>query len=146
MSDERTGRCLCGAVGFTVDLKNAGITACHCGQCRRWTGGGPLYSVRADEVRIDGESAIAAYRHSEWGERAFCGTCGTTLYWRMQGKPVAYVQPGMLDDQTGLALTAEIFVDQRAPWMALAEGTERTTEAEEMAQLSAFLEKEKANG
>ncbi|QHQ36533.1 GFA family protein [Algicella marina] len=146
MSDIRTGRCLCGSVTLRIAVQGGGVSACHCSQCRRWTGGGPLYSIRADVLETTGEAAIASYRHSGWGERTFCGTCGTTLYWRMQGRPVAYVAPGLLDDQDGLTMESEIFVDQRAPWMQLVDGTSRTTEAEELAELEAFLEKEKADG
>ncbi|MEO0913000.1 MAG: GFA family protein, partial [Pseudomonadota bacterium] len=121
-------------------------TACHCSQCRRWTVGGPLYSVRVDIEEISGDAQIAAYHNSKWGERAFCGACGTTLYWRMQGKPVAFVAPGLLDDQSGLEVKEEIFTDFRAPWMAPVDGASQSTEAEEMAKLEAFLAKEAADG
>ncbi len=134
----RTGQCLCGAVTFRGDVA-PGIQACHCVQCQRWTGGGPLMSVRVRDLEITGEDAIHAYRASDWGERAFCGTCGSTLYWRMQGRPIAYVAVGLLDDQSGLAVTEEIFVDHRPGWLKPWDGANQSTEAEEMAKLEEFL-------
>ena len=135
---KRTGQCLCGAVTFKADVAS-GIQACHCGQCQRWTGGGPLVSVRATDLEIAGADRVAAYHASKWGERAFCGTCGSTLYWRMQGRPVAYVAVGLLDDQSGLTVTDEIFVDHRPPWLKPWPGATQSTEAEEMAKLQEFL-------
>jgi hypothetical protein len=137
--DRRTGQCLCGAVRFGAIVAH-GIQACHCTQCQRWTGGGPLLSVRVSEMEMTGEDRIAAYHASEWGERAFCGTCGSTLYWRMRGEPVAYVTVGLLDDQTGLSVTEEIFVDHRPAWLPVFDGAAQSTEAEEMTKLENYLE------
>jgi hypothetical protein len=130
-------------VAFEGDVETD-IQACYCGQCQRWTGGGPLFAVRVRNLEITGETAIEAYHHSAHGERAFCRTCGSTLYWRMQGKPVAFVSPGLLDDQSGMTVTEEIFVDQRPDWFPAFVGAKQSTEAEMQAQLQAFLEKEAA--
>lgn len=138
MASKRTGQCLCGAVSFSANIGDA-ITACHCIQCQRWTGGGPLMTVRASELVITGEDRISAYHASEWGERAVCGTCGSTLYWRMQGKPVAGIAVGLLDDQSGLTVGQEIFVDYRPDWMPPFGGASQSTEAQEMAKLEEFL-------
>ena len=138
----KTGQCLCGAVTFSADVADT-FQACHCTQCQRWTGGGPLYAVRVKDLELTGEKDIQPYHHSEWGERATCKTCGSILYWRLQGRSIAFVAVGLLDDQTGLALTEEIFADNRPPWMTPVEGASQATEAEMKAQLAAFLEKEK---
>ena len=140
--ERKTGQCLCGAVTFSADVA-AEIQACHCTQCQRWTGGGPLYAVRVKNLELRGEESIHSYCHSEWGERANCKTCGSTLYWKLQGRAPGFVSPGLLDDQTGMTLTEEIFVDNRPPWIAPVEGASQATEAEMKAQLAAFLEKEK---
>ena len=138
----RTGQCLCGAVRFraTASLE---AQACHCTQCQRWTGGGPYYAVRVRDLVLSGDDNIRSYAHSEWGERAVCGTCGSTLYWKLQGRSVAFVALGLLDDQSGIKVTEEIFVDNRPDWMPPFEGAAQKTEAEMKAQLAAFLNKEK---
>ncbi len=138
----RSGQCLCGAVSVQAELASTDIQMCHCGQCQRWTGGGPLVSVRVNQIDIQGEEAIIAYQASEWGERVFCGTCGTTLWWKMQGKPVKYIAAGLLDDQSGLAVKDEIFVDHRPGWLPAWPDAKQSTEAEELAALHAYLEGE----
>lgn len=137
--ERRTGRCLCGAVRYDVRLARPEIQICHCGQCRRWTGGPGYFAVSVEDARIEGADKIVHHRLSEWGERAFCGACGATLYWRMQGGPVTNVAAGGLDDQTGLAVGEEIFTDRRADWIAPWPHASQSTEAEEMAKLDAHL-------
>lgn len=138
MSDPRSGQCLCGAIRFTASV-STDIQACHCQQCRRWTGGGPLYSVRVTDLALTGEDNIATYHASDWGERANCKNCGSILYWKMQGKPPSFVAPGLLDDQTGLTVSEEIFTDCSAPWSVPFDGASQSTEAEEQAKLDAYL-------
>lgn len=138
----RTGQCLCGAVRFEAAEVSDEIHACHCNECQRWTGGGPLYVVRVKGVEVTGEDNINAYHHSAHGERASCRVCGTTLYWKMKGKDIAMIALGVLDDRSGMALTEEIFVDHRPGWLPPAKGASQSTEAEEMAQLDAYLAKE----
>jgi hypothetical protein len=140
MEESRTGGCLCGAVTLRARLAEPpSIQACHCGQCRRWTGGGPLFSVRVSGVEIEGEDALGAYHASDWGERVFCTHCGTTLWWKMQGKPVKFVVVGVLDDQSALEVRQEIFVDHRAHWLPAWPEATQSTEAEELAALQAYL-------
>lgn len=138
----RTGQCLCGTVKFRADASSE-AQACHCTQCQRWTGGGPYYAVRVRDLVLEGGDNIRSYAHSEWGERAVCGTCGSTLYWKLQGRSIAFIALGLLDDQSGITVTEEIFVDNRPDWIPPFEGAAQKTEAEMKAQLAAFLNKEK---
>lgn len=134
-----TGACLCGAVRVRAARLVTGIQACHCTQCQRWTGGGPLFSVRVEGLQVQGEAATRTHRASRWGERVSCGTCGSILWWRMQGKPIGYVNAGLLDDQSGLSVDEEIFVDHRPSWLRPFEGAVQSTEAEELAKLKEQL-------
>ncbi|MFN7002478.1 MAG: GFA family protein [Roseinatronobacter sp.] len=133
----REGGCLCGAVRFRADAA-PGVLACHCGQCQRWTGGGPLLSVQVQDVEIIGEAAIGTYHASTWGERAFCTGCGATLYWRMQDQPIDSLALGLFDDQSGFTVVEEIFTDRRPSWLPAWAGATQSTEAEEMAKLENF--------
>jgi hypothetical protein len=142
MTTPRTGRCLCGAVRLTARAVGRDITACQCGQCRRWTGGGPHYTVCVDAPVFTGTEHIGAHHESAHGERAFCMRCGTHLYWRFRDGPVKHVAVGLLDDQEGLALTEEIFCDRRAGWMLQAPGATQSPEAEQLAMLARHLEGE----
>jgi len=140
--DIRQGGCLCGAVTVAAVLPQPDIHLCHCGQCQRWTGGGPLSVIRAVDIKMKGDDAIGRYHASGHGERGFCKVCGTTLFWKMQGKPLGFVPVGLLDDQSGLRVTEEIFVDRRACWLEAHAGASQQDEAEMMAALDAYLAKE----
>jgi hypothetical protein len=141
MSDRRTGQCLCGAVKVSAVVE-AHVQACHCVQCQRWTGGGPYFAVPVSDLKVTGAETIAAYHASAWGERAYCGACGSTVFWRMQGKPARSMAVGLLDDQSGLSVTEEIFVDYRPGWLTPFEGASQSTEAQEQAKLEAYLAKD----
>lgn len=139
-SDIRKGHCLCGAVTLAARITSDGIMACYCQQCQRWTGGGPLINVRAADVALSGEDAITHVRNSEWGERGFCGTCGSTLYWRMQDGEISSLAIGLFDDQSGWTMKEEIFTDRRPDWLPHFDGASQSTEAEEFAKLDKYLE------
>lgn len=139
-SDIRKGHCLRGAVTLAACITSDGIMACHCQQCQRWTGGGPLINMRAADVALSGEDAITHVRISEWGERGFCGTCGSTLYWRMQDGEISSLAIGLFDDQSGWTMKEEIFTDRRPDWLPHFDGASQSTEAEEFAKLDKYLE------
>ena len=143
-TDPGTGGCLCGAVTVRATLSDPSVQLCHCVQCQRWTGGGPLASVRVSDLDVTGLEGVARYRASAWGERVFCPTCGSTLWWQMQGRPVAFIAVGLLDDQSGLEVRQEIFVDHRPGWLPAWPGAEQSTEAQELEALHAFLADEGA--
>lgn len=142
-TNRRSGQCLCGAVKFSAEVEG-GVQACHCVQCQRWTGGGPLFVVRVHNLAIEGQNAIGAYHASHWGERATCKTCGSTLYWKMQGADPDFLAVGLLDDQSGLTVAEEIFVDYRPDWLPPFAGASQSTEAQEQAKLKAYQERQKS--
>ncbi len=136
----RTGSCLCGAVSLTAKIEDPTLGACHCTQCQRWTGGGPLISFAVASIRFDSETAIREFPVSEWGVRANCKTCGSPLYWRMTDGPIKYITVGVLDDQSDLRLTEEIFVDYRPCWLHPVPEATQSTEAEQHALLQEYLD------
>lgn len=140
IGDIREGHCLCGAVSLTARITSDGLMSCHCQQCQRWTGGGPLINVRVADVEISGKDAIKHLRISDYGERGFCGTCGSTLYWRMQGGEITTLAVGLFDDQSGWTMKEEIFTDRRPDWLPHFDGASQSTEAEEFAKLNDYLE------
>ncbi len=139
---QKSGQCLCGAVRFTADVADT-IQACHCIQCQRWTGGGPYYAIEVKDLEMTGAETVRDYHASAWGERSVCGTCGSTIYWRMQGETPRTLAAGLLDDQSGMRVTEEIFVDYRPDWMPVFEGAAQSTEAQEMAKLDALMAEKK---
>lgn len=135
---ERTGKCLCGAVRFTVEVE-PGLSACHCDMCRRWVGG-PMLSVMARDLRWDGEEHVRIYASTDWAERGFCERCGTGLLWRIttEGphRGLTSVPLGTLDDQAGFHVTREWFIDKKPDAYDLAGERERVTEAQALAMFN----------
>lgn len=125
-----TGRCLCGAVKITVTGDHKDVGACHCGMCRRW-GGGPTMALDVgQDIEIEGKDHIIAYRSSDWAERAFCKTCGSNLYYRLVDADSYVVCVGILDDQDGMTLKSQIFIDEKPAYYDFANQTKNMTGAE----------------
>jgi len=134
--EKRKGRCLCGAVTFSVDSEKRDVGACHCSMCRRWAGGPFMVVDAGDAVTFEGEDSISVYKSSEWGERGFCSKCGTNLFWRMADRSHYVVSAGALEESDGLVLTHEIFVDEKPSFYDFANDTERMTGAEVFAKFA----------
>lgn len=112
------GGCLCGAVRFLAEDVAPRFGICHCPMCRKWTGSSLAeVAVPEGQVHWRGVSNIRTYRSSDWGERAFCGKCGTGLWFRVTEEgdfSGNYDIPlGLFDDTAPFALAYEIYTDHR---------------------------------
>ena len=144
MSDSAklNGRCLCGAVRFSAKPVNDEMGACHCSMCRRWSGGVFLCVDCSDSVEIIEGDDLAFYGSSEWGERGFCKTCGSTLMWRMRDGSHNVVSIQAFDDPSQFRFTTEIFVDSKPGNYAFANDTRKMTEAEFLAAFASTQDAE----
>jgi hypothetical protein len=84
------GSCLCRAVVYSAS--NTGESASHCyctmGQKQHGAGAGTYTNVsRADLIIDSGQAFITEFASSEHGRRAFCQSCGSTLFWRSEQTP-----------------------------------------------------------
>jgi hypothetical protein len=135
------GACLCGAVSFEAEPERPEVHACHCEMCRRWTGSALMcVSVKPAAIRFEGAEHIERFRSSDWAERAWCGRCGSTLYYHLTAGPPereSYeMAMGLFNRPDDFALTLEIFSDCRPACLALA-GEHRTmTRAEVLARFA----------
>ncbi|MEM7056456.1 MAG: GFA family protein [Pseudomonadota bacterium] len=129
MTELLKGECLCGAVKFQ-GIPDHGITICHCGQCRTW-GAGPYMEVdMSTGVSIEGDT-LRWYRSSENGERGFCTTCGSSLFWRdVRAGDAMSVSANALQGDHGLKIKSHIWVDDKPDWYEFADDTSRLTASE----------------
>ncbi len=146
-----TGKCLCGAVRFSLPGDLPELEACHCADCRSWTGGGPFlgHIVRKEDVAFVGEENITVYRSSEWAERGFCKICGTNLFYRMAGiAQSAHVSlcRGAFDDPDDALVASHMFVDQIPSFYSIPGDAKAMTQADAELALKAFLEKQQTSG
>ena len=132
----RTGRCLCGACRFSADpAGEAGV--CHCGVCRKWTGGINM-AVSCTDVRWNDDAPVTRYRSSDWAERAFCATCGSNLYWHALDAPEDHQVIALMafDEPAVFPVASQIFIDEKPDTYALANVPTTMTGAEVMAQFA----------
>lgn len=131
-----SGRCLCGAVRFTAEEVETEHHACHCGMCRRWSGGTPFFATLARNVVFEGSEQLGRYESSEWAHRGFCRTCGTTLFYFLKPTQSYMMSVGAFDDQAPFRLVRELFIDRKPDGYAFAGDHERWTEQETFERLS----------
>ncbi len=129
------GRCLCGGVTFRVRPKHQAMDVCHCGQCRRWSGGAWM-TVECDPASfaVEPPEAVAVYASSGHAERGFCRTCGSTLFWRMRDGSLLTVSAQAFEHPERFAFATEIFIDHKPGNYAFANATKKMTQAEVLAQ------------
>ncbi|MGI9481806.1 MAG: GFA family protein [Hyphomicrobiales bacterium] len=131
--DERTGRCLCGAVTFKAVPGGAHTAACHCSMCRKWCSGPYLLINCGKAVEFEGEENITVYRSSDWGERGFCAKCGSNLFWRLADGGQYGIAAGAFDSDEGWTMKREIFIDEKPDWYDFGNDTEKMTGPEVIA-------------
>lgn len=123
-----SGRCLCGAVVYEATRMGEEIDACHCAQCRRWSGHyWASVNVPVDSLRfVSGEENVGWYESSALVRRGFCKSCGSALFWHPDRHEtyshVMAVSAGSLDAPTGVALAKHIFVAEKGDYYALDDG------------------------
>lgn len=141
-----SGRCLCGAVKFKAPAAKREVDICHCSMCRRWSAG-PYIGLGYDgALAFEGADNIGVYRSSEWAERAFCRVCGSSLYYHLLGTDHYSLSANALDDQSGLVLTLQIFIDEKPAYYDFANDTPKRTGAEVFAAFASSDKTEPNNG
>jgi hypothetical protein len=117
------GSCLCGAVTFEVAGPLSPPDACHCSQCRRWSGHfWASTNVRREAFTLHGEDKVAWYPSSERIRRGFCATCGSVLFWGPPDWDKIAIAMGAFDLPTGTHLEKHIFVASKGDYYEIADG------------------------
>ena len=116
---EIKGRCLCGAVTVKATVTKPIVRACHCDMCRRHTSS--MYmSLATDPGSEVFEGPAKSFRSSDWAERGFCETCGSTLWYGTVADGQRHIAAGLFDNAAGAPLKLEFFADQTPGGYALA--------------------------
>lgn len=136
-----TGKCLCGAVRYTIAADKTEVGACHCGMCRAWSGGVFIgLQAAKDEVTLVGGENLTIYKSSDWAERGFCSHCGASLFYRVTApgphEGEFHFGAGTLEDWGDARMTGEIFIDRKPDAYAFAGETHKMTAAEVMAMFA----------
>lgn len=105
-----TGGCVCGAVRYQVNGSLRPVIACHCEQCRRFSG----HFVAATATRKIyfqwlNTNGLKWYSYQPGLRQGFCQECGSSLFFEdEQGERIS-IAAGSLDCPQGLKIAAHIF-------------------------------------
>jgi len=140
LTKTQVGTCLCGAVEISIPASSIKPSACHCGICRKLSGGGPFIALHGDEtLNAKGAQYIKRYKSSDWAERCFCGECGTNLFYHLtEGSGEHFYSAGLFQESDqDFTLVEEIFIDKKPDYYGfLDKSTKRRTGAQVFEDIS----------
>jgi hypothetical protein len=115
------GRCLCGAVSYTISGEPVRMAQCHCKDCQRASGTGhmSLAFFRAADVAFEGETRSFAVTADSGNvnTRHFCPTCGSRVYTENSARPgVVGIAVGSAEDNDWFAPQTVVYTKRRAGW------------------------------
>lgn len=117
------GQCECGAVAFEVDNPRQEVTFCHCGQCRRTSGHfWAATNAQFTDLTFTSDSGLKWFESSDFAKRGFCKDCGSSLFYRTNGKEDIAIAIGALNQPTGLTPGKHIFVADKGDYYDIADG------------------------
>lgn len=115
------GKCLCGAVHYTVMDEFVYAMNCHCSNCRRATGSAfkPFAGIERHKLQVaQGREGLLVFG-DEAGHDAHCKDCGSLLYSVVRDGAFVHVTLGTLVDDPTIRPSAHIFVGSKAPWFTI---------------------------
>lgn len=93
---------------------------CHCGQCRRQSGGvWSSANVKETDLTITGD--VRWFAATDKARRGFCPTCGSFLFWQGTGEDTIAFALGAVDNPTGVTLEKHIFVADKGDYYDIAD-------------------------
>jgi hypothetical protein len=110
-------------VSFEVTGTLSPPSACHCTQCRKWTGHYEVGTdVPRDAVRIHGAEKLTWFQSSEKVRRGFCSTCGSSLFWDPIKQDWIGISMGAFDLPTDTKLAMHIYVAEKGDYYDIGDG------------------------
>lgn len=123
----RTGRCLCGAVGFEYEGAENWRGYCHCESCRRQCASPvtAFMGVPNDAWRWTGETP-SEFASSPGVTRSFCAACGTPVAYASEDYPdEIHFYAALLDDPENFAPDKHFHWSEHLPWLALTDDLDK---------------------
>lgn len=115
-----SGRCLCGAVRYTVRGPLREVINCHCERCRRFTGHYmATTSANLDDISVeDADGLLTWFFPVPEAGYGFCSGCGSSLFWQSSSAHTSYreICAGTLDPPTGLRTAQAWWVSQASDY------------------------------
>jgi hypothetical protein len=118
------GSCLCGELRFAAELPSKWVAHCHCSLCRRAHGAGYVTWVGMEAARCridDPHGRLQWYESSPGAQRGFCGRCGSTLFFRAEGRwpGELHIALACFHDAVDRSPQAHVHWDTHVDWAAV---------------------------
>ena len=115
-----TGGCICGAVRYQVNGTLRPVIACHCEQCRRFSGHFvAATATRKNYFQLLNASGLKWYSYQSGLRQGFCQECGSSLFFEDEQTERISIAAGSLDESQGLKLAAQIFTAEAGDYYQL---------------------------
>lgn len=123
------GGCACGGVRYRIVGKTYDTGWCHCRLCQHMSGtGGLVFTTAAlgDFAFVKGAGRVARFASTPFGERSFCGDCGSPLTMHVRHQPDEIdIAAGSLDDPAAARPGFHLYADCAPAWMNPDDGLPR---------------------
>jgi len=120
------GSCLCGKDRYRAAGPLGKITSCHCTDCQKSHAAAFATYVALPRPRFSfarGEGELQTHRAETGTKRAFCKTCGSTLFSYTDDDPeMVYITAGTFDTRVDQKVDYHIFVRSKASWFDIQDG------------------------
>ena len=115
-----TGGCMCGGVRYRLDSEPYDAGWCHCRICQLFSGSPAMAFATVpfgDWHVVEGLDQVRRVRTTSFGERQFCGSCGTglTMHVHHQADEIDFAVC-TLDEPGAITPGFHIFWSNRIPW------------------------------
>lgn len=116
----RSGKCLCGAVTFTVTAEPVAVRVCWCRDCLHIAGNGTVNMiVPTESLNYSGTIAEHTNKAASGNDmiRQFCPKCGCHLFASSSARPhFRVVRVGNLDDPSSVSPRQNIWTASAPKW------------------------------
>ena len=108
---------MCGSVSYEVNDDLRDVIACHCTQCRKFSGHFvAATAARPEHLKLLSSDGLKWYRSSNTAQRGFCSNCGSSLFWKPDHNKHISLFAGTLDGQTGLSISSHICTQEKGDY------------------------------
>lgn len=124
-----SGSCLCGKVAFSVTLPTLWCAHCHCTRCQRAHGAAFVTWVGTDASGAsitDLGAALRWWASDAGGERAFCGHCGSPMFFRSSRWPgELHIARALFNTPIDREPSGHAYYDTHVEWFTVADSLPR---------------------
>jgi len=113
------GGCLCGEIRYRVNGRPLRGTICHCGICRRWSGGAFLAWAIFDQSQFEWTKGTPGVIQATPAViRRFCSRCGSPLSFVFtDSSEIIGVTTGTLDEPQDFPPTRHNWTSSEVSWL-----------------------------